>query len=86
VDEESPSTRRLDESPGRNEGCSKAFVKMLAGSLPNRSDLVGIDRKHHPKYEALVRRIVAVLRLIRLIVRRLYGLTLEEVAVVKGNV
>jgi hypothetical protein len=82
---DSTLTRHLDESLGWNEACFKAFVKMLAGSVPNLSDVVGVYRTHHPPYDALVRRIEATDRLIDLIVYRLYGLTAEEVAVVEGN-
>jgi type I restriction-modification system DNA methylase subunit len=85
VDEESRSTRHLDESLGWNEACFKRFVKMLAGSVSNLSDFVGVYRTHHPPYDALVRRIDATDRLIDLIVYRLYGLTADEVAVVEGK-
>ena len=85
VDEESRSTRHLDESLAWNEACFKAFVKMLTGRVANLSDVVGVYRKHHPAYRQLVRRIAATDRLIDLIVYRLYGLTEEEVAVVEGS-
>ncbi|MEA3344806.1 MAG: N-6 DNA methylase [Chloroflexota bacterium] len=83
VDEESRSTRHLDESLGWNEGCFKVFVKMLAGRVSNLSEVVGVYRNHHPEYDALVRRIEATDRLIDQIVYILYGLTEEEVAVVE---
>lgn len=85
VDEESRSTRHLDESLAWNEACFKAFVKMLAGRVSNLSEVVGVYRTHHPAYDALVRRIETTDRLIDLIVYRLYGLTAEEVAVVEGS-
>ena len=85
VDQNSRSTRHLDESLAWNEACFKAFVKMLAGKVANLSDLVGVYRKHHPTYRQLVGRIAATDRLIDLIVYRLYGLTEEEVAVVEGS-
>lgn len=85
VAEESRSTRHLHESLGWNEGCFKAFVKMLAGRVPHLSQVVAVYRKHHPEYRSLVARIEATDRLIDLIVYRLYGLTEEEVAVVEGG-
>jgi hypothetical protein len=85
VDQESRSTRHLDESLGWNEDCFKAFVNMLAGKVSNLSNVVGVYRKHHPAYRALVARIAATDRLIDLIVYRLYGLTEEEVAIVEGE-
>ena len=85
VDEESRSTRHLDESLAWNEGCFKAFVKALAGRVPNLSQVVGVYRAHHPAFRRLVRRIQATDRLIDLIVYRLYGLTEEEVAVVEES-
>jgi hypothetical protein len=83
--EGSYATHHLDESLGWNEGCFKAFVKMLAGSVSNLSEVVSVYRKHHPNFPALARRIEATDRLIDLIVYRLYGLTEEEVAVVEGS-
>jgi hypothetical protein len=85
VDEESRSTRHLDESLGWSEDCFKAFVKMLAGKVSNLSEVVGVYRTHHRAFRKLVRRIAATDRLIDLIVYRLYGLTAEEVAVVEGQ-
>ena len=85
VAEDSGSTRHLDDSLAWNEACFKPFVKMLAGRVPNLSDLVAVYRTHHPPYDALVRRIAATDRLIDLIIYRLYGLTADEVAVVEGN-
>ena len=85
VDGESRSTRHLDESLGWNEGCFKAFVKMLARKVSNLSEVVGVYRKHHPAYQELVERIEATDRLIDLVVYRLYGLTEEEVAIVEGR-
>jgi hypothetical protein len=85
VDEESRSTRHLDESLGWNEGCFKAFVKMLVGRVANLSDLVGIYRRHHPEVRALLQRIAATDWLIDQMVYQLYGLTEEEIAVVEGR-
>jgi hypothetical protein len=85
VDEDSRSTRHLDESLAWNEACFKAFVKMLAGSIANLSKVIGVYRDHHPAYRQLVQRIRATDRLIDLMVYRLYGLTEEEVAVVEGR-
>jgi hypothetical protein len=85
VDQDSRSTRHLDDSLAWNESCFKPFVKMLAGRVSNLSDLVAVYRAHHPPYHALVRRIEATDRLIDLIVYRLYALTADEVAVVEGN-
>jgi hypothetical protein len=85
VDEESRSTRHLDESLGWGEDCFKAFVKMLAGTVAHLSEVVGVYRVHHPGYRALVRRIAATDRLIDLVVYRLYGLTADEVGVVEGS-
>jgi hypothetical protein len=84
VDAESRSTRHLDESLAWNEGCLKAFVKMLAGRVANLSKVIGVYREHHRAYRQLVQRIEATDRLIDLMVYRLYGLT-QEVAVVEGR-
>lgn len=85
MEEESRSTRQLDESLGWNEGCFKAFVKMLAGQVSNLSEVVGVYRRHHGAYSDLVRRIEATDRLIDLIVYHLYGLTENEVAIVEDG-
>jgi hypothetical protein len=85
VDQESRSTRHLDESLGWNEDCFKVFVKALAGRVSNLSDVVGVYRRHQRTYCDLIQRIAATDRLIDLIVYRLYGLTAAEVAVVEGD-
>jgi hypothetical protein len=85
VDEESRSTRHLNESLAWTEDCFKAFVKLLAGRVPNLSDVVGVYRRHHPEVKALAQRIETTDWLIDQIVYRLYGLTEEEIAVVEGR-
>jgi phosphoglycerol transferase MdoB-like AlkP superfamily enzyme len=42
--------RHLGESLAWNEGCFKAFVKMLAGSIANLSKVIGVYGDHHPAY------------------------------------
>lgn len=79
------STRHLDESLGWNEEAFKAFVKALAGSVGNLSDLVRVYRKHHPRYHELLDRITRTDSLIDQIVYKLYGLTEEEIAIVEGG-
>lgn len=85
VDEESRSTRHLDDSLGWNEDAFKAFVKALASSVANLSDLVHVYRKHLPPYYKLLDRIGRTDHLIDQIVYMLYGLTEEEIAIVEGN-
>ena len=84
VDEQSRSTRTLDESLGWNEDAYKAFVKMLAGSVSNFSGLVKVYRRHCPRYRELAARLAATDSLIDEVVYRLYGLTEEEVRIVEG--
>ena len=83
VDEESRSTRRLDESLCWNEEAFKVFVKALVSKVQGLSDLVGVYRTHSPAYRKLVTRIEATDRLIDQIVYQLYGLTEEEVALIE---
>jgi len=85
VDEESRSTRHLDESLGWSEDAFKAFVKALAGKVQGLSDLVDVYRAHSPAYRALLARIEATDWLIDQIVYRLYGLTEDEIAIVEGR-
>ncbi|MFO7918795.1 MAG: TaqI-like C-terminal specificity domain-containing protein [Anaerolineae bacterium] len=85
VDEESRSTRHLDESLGWDEAAYKVFVRELAGRVSHLSDIVDVYREHHPAYAGLVQRIAATDRLIDRIVYRLYGLTEEEIAIVEGG-
>jgi hypothetical protein len=59
VDEESRSTRHLDESLGWNEDAFKVFVKMLAGKVQGLSEVVAVYRAHSPIYRGLVAQIVA---------------------------
>jgi hypothetical protein len=82
VDEESRTTRHLDESVGWNEDCFKAFVKMLAGRVTNLSDVIAVYRRHHSDVQALLQRIGETDRLIDQMVYQLYGLTEEEIALV----
>ena len=84
VDEESHSTRRLDESLGWNEDAFKVFVKARVSKVSNLSDLVRVYRKYHLAYRDLIARIKATDRLIDQIVYQLYGLTKEEIAIVEG--
>jgi hypothetical protein len=84
VDEESRSTRHLDESLGWNEDAFKAFVKALVRSVPNLSDLVRVYRKYHSRYHEMVGRISKTDYLIDQIVYQLYGLTEEEISIVKA--
>lgn len=85
VDQESRSTRSLDESLGWSEEAFVAFVKALMGKLPNLSDLVSVYRAHSSAYRELVARIEATDWLIDQIVYKLYGLTEEEIAIVEGR-
>ena len=85
VNQESRSTRRLDESLGWNEEAFKAFVLSLVRSVPNLSKLVNVYRQHHPRYSELVDRIAKTDYLIDQIVYQLYGLTEEEIAIVEGE-
>jgi hypothetical protein len=85
VDQGSRSTRSLDESLGWNEEAFKAFVKALAGTVQNLSDLVHVYRKYHPRYHELSDRIGRTDYLIDQVVYRLYGLTEEEIAIVEGG-
>lgn len=84
VDENSRSTRTLDESLGWNVAAFKAFVKQLAGSVPNLSALVDAYQQHATDYGALTARLAATDRLIDEVVYQLYGLTDEEIAIVEG--
>ncbi len=83
VDQESRSTRRLDESLAWNEAAFKSFVKTLAGRIANLSDVIGVYRKHHDDLQSLARRIEATDWLIDQIVYKLYGLTKDEIAIVE---
>jgi type I restriction-modification system DNA methylase subunit len=85
VDENSRSTRTLDESLGWNEDAFKCFVKALAANVPGMSRSVSVYRAHAPAYAALLARIWATDHLIDQIVYKLYGLTDEEVAIVEGR-
>ena len=85
VDEDSRSTRHLNESLGWNEDAFKAFVKMLVGKVQGLSDLVAVYRAHSSTYRDLVARIEATDWLIDQIVYKLYGLTKEEIAIVEGR-
>jgi hypothetical protein len=85
VDENSRSTRGLDESLGWNEEAFKAFVRALVGKVQGLGDLVAVYRAHSPAYRELVGRIEATDWLIDQVVYRLYGLTEEEIAVVEGQ-
>ena len=85
MDENSHSTRSLDESLGWNEEAFKAFVKMLAGNVAHFSDVVKVYKAHQPRYRDLAERIARTDYLIDQAVYRLYGLTEEEIAVVEGH-
>jgi len=85
IEKGSHSTRHLDESLGWDEDAYKAFIRALAGSVRDLSELVAVYRRHSSDYRTLVSRIGATDRLIDLTVYRLYGLTEEEVAVVEGE-
>ena len=85
MDEKGSSTRHLDESLGWNEEAFRAFVKALAGTAHNLSDLVRVYRKHHSSYGELSDRIGRTDHLIDQIVYKLYGLTEEEIAIVEGE-
>jgi hypothetical protein len=85
VQEGSYTTHSLEESLGWNEDCYKAFVKQLAGSVPNLSHLVRVYQAHAPAYRTAVQRIVSTDCLIDQIVYQLYGLTEQEIAIVEGG-
>jgi len=68
-----------------SEEAFKAFVKALVRTVPNLSDLVRVDGKHHPHYYELVGRISKTDYLIDQIVYQLYGLTKDEIAIVEGE-
>jgi hypothetical protein len=84
VDQESRSTRHLDESLGWDRHCYEAFAGMLAGKTSVTGPIIDVYREHHPPYKRLVERIASTDELIDQIVYRLYGLTDEEIAVVEG--
>ena len=83
VDQESRSTRHLDESLGWDRDCYEAFAGMLAGKTSVTGPIIDVYREHHPAYRRLVERIASTDALIDQIVYRLYGLTEEEIAVVE---
>jgi hypothetical protein len=83
VDQESRSTRHLDESLGWDRDCYEAFARMLAGKSSVTGPIIDVYREHHPPYKRLVERIASTDELIDQIVYRLYGLTDEEIAVVE---
>jgi hypothetical protein len=85
VDQESRSTRHLDESLGWDRDCYEAFARMLAGKTSVTGPIIDVYREHHPSYKRLVERIASTDELIDQIVYRLYGLTDEEIAVVEGR-
>ena len=85
VNQESRSTRHLDDSLGWNEEAFKAFVKALVRTVPNLSALVHVYRTHHLRYYELAGRISKTDYLIDQIVYQLYGLTEEEIAIVEGE-
>ena len=85
VEQGSYTTHSLEESLGWNEDCYKAFVKQLAGSVPNLSHLVRVYKAHAPAYRAAVQHIAATEQLIDQIVYQLYGLTEQEIAIVEGE-
>jgi hypothetical protein len=85
VDQESRSTRHLDESLGWDRDCYEAFAGMLAGKTSVTGPIIDVYREHHPSYRRLVERIASTDELIDQIVYRLYGLTDEEIAVVEGR-
>jgi len=85
VDQESRSTRHLDESLGWDEDCYEAFAGLLAGKASVTGPIIDVYREHHLPYKALVERIASTDRLIDQIVYRLYGLTDEEIAVVEKD-
>jgi hypothetical protein len=84
VDQESRSTRHLDESLGWDRDCYEAFARMLAGKTSVTGPIIDVYREHHPSYRRLVERIASTDELIDQIVYRLYGLTDEEIAVVEN--
>ena len=81
---ESRITRHLYDSLGWNEEAFKAFVKLLAGSVTDLSNLVNVYRKYQPAYYELSDRIGRTDYLIDQIVYKLYELTEEEIAIVEG--
>lgn len=85
VNEESGSTKHLDESLTWSEDAFKDFAKLLAGRIGNLSELVEVYRKHAPDYRQLVNDIEATDELIDQIVYKLYGLTEDEIAIVEGK-
>lgn len=85
VNEESGSTKHLDESLAWSKDAFKDFAKLLAGRIGNLSELVEIYRKHGPAYKQLVDRIEATDELIDQIVYKLYGLTEEGIMIVEGK-
>ncbi len=70
---------------GLDEDCYEAFARLLAGKTTVTGPIIDIYREHHPPYKRLVERIASTDALIDQIVYRLYGLTADEIAVVKGN-
>ena len=84
VDPDSRSSRGLDDSLGWDEAAFKAFVRLLAGSVPHLSALSRVYNDHTPRYRDLTQRIERTDWLIDQIVYKLYGLTDEEIAIVEG--
>jgi hypothetical protein len=85
VNAASHSSRSLDESLAWDEAAYKAFIKALAGSVPNLSKLVPVYRQHAPEYRRLTHTLAATDRLIDRLVYQLYGLTEAEIASVEGT-
>ena len=59
VDQESRSTRHLDESPGWDEAAFEAFARLLAGKTSVTPPIVDVYREHHPPYKRRIGRIAA---------------------------
>ncbi len=85
VNQNSRTSRTLDEALAWNEKAFKAFVKALAGSISGLSKLVKVYQVYSPRYHDLVTRLAATDRLIDQIVYQLYGLRGEEIEIVEGT-
>lgn len=85
VDPESRNSRSLDASLSWNEEAFKDFAKILAGQIPNLSDLVGVYREYASEVQDFNRQLQRIDGLIDQIVYRLYGLTDEEIRIVEDD-
>ncbi|MCJ2556822.1 MAG: N-6 DNA methylase [Candidatus Thermoplasmatota archaeon] len=85
VEKKSFKTYHLDTVLTWSPEAFKDFVKLLAGKVPNLSDIMQVYDKYHADVLKLQERIDKTDELIDQIVYRLYGLTDEEIGIVEGS-